>query len=1723
MNRKNISVTTLVVGFLFLHISSSMAQTCAIPPAASDVCIDAPELSCNLDGYTGSTAGFTSTALPSGFCGMVENNQFLSFRADESPVIFRITPASCTNARGIQAMIYDSSNGCNNLVSVSNCGSTGFESTIEVTAPVVIIGRKYHLMIDGFLGDICDYTVEVVRGIQSDVEARIEDTKMCVGTTISLDASESSVGDHVVYTWETSNGGNITDGQNTLTPTIDALGEYTLTVTDTISCCIDQRMITVSEDTNLPQIAATSNDVLNCKNEQVTLTASSEESGDFSYQWVGNDSEFEKLGEPYDLIVNNQSTYSFIATNNQTGCTSREDVLVQLDTVRPQISLSTDGIIDCNNREVNLGVAANSDDVTFVWDGGDISGSTDTNFLIEDAGLYTVTATASNGCTNSLSRNISVDTIQPSIEILVLDELDCTTEEVNVIGNANTSVDFNWSGPNGFSDDSFDLTVNEPGIYEVEITASNGCKNTKTAEVIQDIEVPNIEILPTDTLTCTNSIVLVETTFEDNSISDFSWTFPNGTNTNSPNIFVNEGGNYDLTVMGSNGCTNSVLTTVVQDTISPINEPSVSDKLTCTNLEVNLNNTVLNGSTTYTYQWQDASNNIIGATKEITQNEAGTYKVITTNIDNGCSSTSSIEVQIDTIQPLAVASVQDTLTCSQSMVTLDGSESSIGSNFSYEWRNQNNIIVGNNEIITVGSPETYELLVTNNENGCTSTTNTQVLENRENPIVEITADSILTCAEPSLILKSTQQATSINGTTEFDWKNTNGDIIASNETPEITEQGVYQINVTDRSNGCTTSKSIEIVENKHAPTLEPNTPATLTCSNTTSELSFDSDLPNESLSIQWSNTDNIPVSSNQTFTTEESGDYFLEVTNTENGCSSTELYTVLQNKIAPYADTTLQATLTCINQTVSLDVANSTQGTSILYQWKDMDETTLSESATIEIDNSGSYQLIVTDVENGCTDVAFFDIEENTNPPESKAGEDQILTCDINEVTLGSTTFNAVNISHQWINNEGEVVGNSAALSVNEPDVYQLITTNTDNGCTSSDQVTITENIEQPAFSITQLNELNCYETPVVLETVLEQMEQLYSYEWTNTANEIIGVTQNIEVEQSGAFSLKVTNESNKCVEEKTIQIEENKELPEVIIGSAEVITCSNPQVLVTGSSSSTNNIAFEWKNENNEIQSNSEGLETSISGIYTLNITNLDNGCSNTDEIVIEENTQQPTAEINAETNVLTCSHPELTLVGGTDNDTNNFEWKNENGISLSTENSIEISTIGTYDLVVTNVENGCTQTNFIQINENKTSPTATILTPNEINCINETALVEVEGQDTYSYRWKNENGDAIDAVAGAFETNATGIYELEITDQVNGCTKIQTIQIEADVEAPTAIARVDQELNCVTESVQIDGFDSSTGDQFEYEWNGNAILAGATSLNPAVTEAGEYRLQVTNNENGCTSETSVLVIENTERPTSAIAQINDPICHEDANGIIQIEEVIGGTAPYLFSFEQTDFNTNSNINNLSEGTYSLTIQDAIGCEWDTMYQLISPSEVSVELGEDQRIQLGESIILEAQTTGNIQLIEWESGDGQIEMTTVPVFEVTPTETTTYEIYIEDENGCLDSDFITIQVQKDRNVYIPNAFSPDGDGVNDLFQIYANQDVEQVTTFQVYDRWGNHVFAQNNFSPNDLNHGWDGHFRNQKMQPGVYVYMAEIEFIDGKKELFKGDVTVLY
>jgi gliding motility-associated-like protein len=126
------------------------------------------------------------------------------------------------------------------------------------------------------------------------------------------------------------------------------------------------------------------------------------------------------------------------------------------------------------------------------------------------------------------------------------------------------------------------------------------------------------------------------------------------------------------------------------------------------------------------------------------------------------------------------------------------------------------------------------------------------------------------------------------------------------------------------------------------------------------------------------------------------------------------------------------------------------------------------------------------------------------------------------------------------------------------------------------------------------------------------------------------------------------------------------------------------------------------------------------------------------------------------------------------------------------------------------------------------------------------------------------------------------------------------------------------------------------------------------------------------------------------------------------------------------------------------------------------------------------------------------------------------------PIITTTYSITVSTHDGCTDEDEMTLFLERNHDIFIPNIFTPNGDGINDEIMISGGRDVKRIISFLIYDRWGNVVFEGKDFVPGNETIAWDGTFRNEGVNPGVFAYRVIVEFEDGRQAVVFGDITLM-
>jgi len=707
---------------------------------------------------------------------------------------------------------------------------------------------------------------------------------------------------------------------------------------------------------------------------------------------------------------------------------------------------------------------------------------------------------------------------------------------------------------------------------------------------------------------------------------------------------------------------------------------------------------------------------------------------------------------------------------------------------------------------------------------------------------------------------------------------------------------------------------------------------------------------------------------------------------------------------------------------------------------------------------------------------------------------------------------------------------NPYLLPVDAVGLYQLVSVEA-NGCTGPVQGAGTI-IETEINLEAMIEEVSCpgANSGSLVPTIAGGTAP-YTYTWSNGSS-----AEWIENLDTGLYTLIVTDVLG-CTVSESWGVPLSPNVPTVDAGLPQMITCATPTVLLQGSGSVGPSFLSQWETTNGHILSGENTFNPEVNGlgIYSLTITHLPSQCALTSDVFVDIDTMSPQAYITPiGPQMLDCQNTSSVLDGTGSQPAGqlSYEWTTNIGTIGSGQAQspvIEVFSEGIYALTVQNTTNGCTASTQFEINIDVDLPSVSIASPDIINCSFPTRIIDADGSSvgsSFVYQWTTDDGAIINGsntlnpeVAGA------GNYQLVITNQLNGCADSASVAVLVDTIHPVATIVRPDILDCSTPEVVLDGSGSSTGNDFVYVWNtgGGVVVDGERTAIATVSAAAFYSLQVTNETNGCSTETSIEVFENTNRPVSANWEAEPPICQGDPT-FFSLTGVTGGEGPYLYSYDGgetfTDVDTRDD---LFPGNFSLIVQDVNGCELtvpvaipDALPLLITTEDViTVKLGESEQLDFESTI-----PNYLISSIVW-TPDETLDCGDCRTPIVYPLDDGVYTVMVTDVNGCTASDSTLIQVRKDRSVFIPNAFSPNLDGYNDFFYVQSDASVSKVNRLAVFDRWGAALFETQNILPNEERVGWDGSFKGEYLTPGVFIYFAEIEFVDGAIKLFKGDVTI--
>ncbi|MFN0015932.1 MAG: HYR domain-containing protein [Saprospiraceae bacterium] len=952
--------------------------------------------------------------------------------------------------------------------------------------------------------------------------------------------------------------------------------------------------------------------------------------------------------------------------------------------------------------------------------------------------------------------------------------------------------------------------------------------------------------------------------------------------------------------------------------------------------------------------------------------------------------------------------------CDDHEITLNGEGSTEGPFIFYNWTTTNgNIVSGANTLHpVVNAPGTYTLTVTlddGNYKNCYSTATVETIEGINPFSTWITSNQTLNCVQKQMTLSA---ATNQGSTLTYQWTASNGGNILSGATTkhaQINAPGTYTLLVTDQGTGCTAVAEREI----EADTVPPIANAIgnpITCLLLESALNGTGSTTGLGIHYKWTTPDGLILSGQDSLKAVggTAGTYVFKVTNSANFCTATDTVVVSANNIPPIAEIGPSGQVSCLMPLIVLTAQQDTGNTHLVYRWTTADGNIVSGeySPAATVNAAGSYVLTLTNTSNGCVDTDTARVEADTSALLAIANAPAPLTCTAGSVLLnanGSTNY--LGLTYLWTTTDGHIVSgeNTPAPLVDQPGTYWLVLSNPVSGCTATDLAVVVQNTTPPPVSVLPPMLLSCAVSQQVLQGINTTTTGNFSYQWIAAdGGNIVNGANTLQpiIDAPGSYSLLATDLTNGCTSTLAAQVAEDVTVPEIGIASPQVLTCATSMQVLLGQNASPGNFTYQWTATNGgNISSGANTLEPVVDapGTYSMQATNLTNGCTAAASVQVNYDGEAPNANVVA-TGLLGCNGVPATLANNTSTNPalllHSWTIPDGNTVQTGTTPVLQAYQPGTYLLVLTNTQNGCTTT--AQATINTYDPVqATLIDQTDASCFGamdgSLSISAAGGNGSYTYLWDNTSENPTSANLSA------GNYTVTVTDGT-GCTAVLSETVgQPEPVVPNALA---------TAPMVFGGSDGTASANpsggtapYSFAWSGGATKPTIDGLS-----AGLYTVTVTDSH-GCTAEQTVEVWGGACN-LAASATSSNPLCFQSADGSATALP-LGGTSP--FSYQWSNNATEQTAEGLSSGTYTVVVTDANGCQFTTTATLADPAPVEIDLegvinATCPGIADGAATVLPTGGTGNLTLL-WSNGEqGPTAIAlTAGLYTVSAT----------DENGC--------------------------------------------------------------------------------------------------------------
>ncbi len=1501
-------------------------------------------------------------------------------------------------------------------------------------------------------------------------------------------------------------------------------GTYNLLVTDGNGCTATLSM----EIGDIPPPQLLSGEILpsSCGKSDGAITNIEVEggTGELTYQWQNQSGEI--LGGSPDLSDIPQGNYTLIVTD-ENGCQT-EMTFDIADLEAPQLTggdLQHTTCSDANGSITNISLESGVAPFTYEWqDGaGEIlnAGEVSPDALqLEDilAGTYTIIVTDSKGCAVSLQFEIE-DAPSPQLSAGTATETICGEANGTISGVAieggTEPFTLEWKNETGETvGNDLDVENLETGNYTLQITDFNGCSHDIEMFVPEALppQLQGGEVTPTTCSEANGSIEGIEV-LDGAEPFEYRWLDDLGEAVGFEATLTDVmAGDYTLEVLDANGCLVSLPWTI-EDQAAPQLLGGEVVPSSCGKADGAIQNIEANGGTgDLVFEWQNASGETVGNDLTISDIAAGEYTLFVTD-ENGCMA----EIAFTTFDEAAPQLSGGTLTysnCEQADgsvtdVTIDGGTSP----YTYEWTNENNEVVGEN-ISIYDVPEGIYVLTATDADGCITTLSFYMADNPPPGLLGGVVTPT-TCSEANGSIEEIEVEGG-EGLLTFSWRDSDNNEISTELQLTDVAAGTYTLFITDEK-GCQDELQYEIPD-QPSPQIIEGLVNNTRCSEANggiSNVTIEGGV--EPYTYNWVDAESNAYENTGTdanLLNVAAGNYILEVTDA-NGCRTDLAFEIL-DEASPTASGGLVNATTCSEANGSIeDVAIEGGKAPFNFEWRDVNGNIVGTEEVLSEVLAGSYTVYITD-DNGCETDLAFEIADIPSPILSEGTVD-LSSCgnsdggvmDVN-IEGGTAPF-----TYRWENVEGEILGSDIDLTDVTAGDYTLTAIDA-NGCEASLGFNVSD-VGAPTISGGEASQTICGSSDGRITGIeVSGGTGGLTTTWTDAEGTVLGENVDIFNLAAGEYTFIAVDVSG-CIASQSFVIEDIP--PPAILGATVTpATCgaSDGRISALVVENGTEPFSFEWRNMDTDVVI---GVDMELSdlaaGTYSLLLTDA-NDCSDLRKFILE-NLDAPELSLE-EVTTSDCAEigtgsATVKVLGGTA--PFDFEWDTDPPQFAPTATNL---TPGVYNV---NVRDG---------NDCLAAISVTVpgfIAPPIVDCSFQTTdslefvWTAVEGAIGYSIETDlgitdTVSADELSYLLAGIEDDLTvviSVMALGPDNCGNSEVAIQSCATLADCPTVDVLIAAPNDVFCLNEAA-VSLTATPEGGVFEGTgWNG-------TAFDPTLAGVGEHTLTYTyTDEMGCVfSADQILTI--VDVPIAAM-KMPEAIClGETATLSFTGNLPDGSTLQWDFGDGTTSNEVGPHVIEWNEtGIYTVQVSVDNGVCVDEMLLDLVVSDISIEVSEDQTVRSGTDIDLSATVDskfGDVVSLEWQpSLENLTGCEDCPNTTARPFEPTNYTVIATNEHGCSVSEEVLVDIIPVPVISVPNAFSPNGDGINDVFQVQG-KNIERVE-FKVFSRWGEKLFE--GYS---LDAYWDGTYKDEDAELGVYVYYVRAFSVDGEEVFMKGNVSLI-